>query len=75
MIFWTARISGIALFGFIAIGCSSTENTGGTTGNPAPFAGIYNSTVVEGADDLEFVVSLAVAGDATGICRWHAHRW
>jgi hypothetical protein len=61
VVFWTARISGIALFGLIAIGCGSSEDTGGTTGNPAPFAGIYNSIVVEGADDLEFVVSLAVA--------------
>ena len=55
-----AGISAIALCGLIFTGCSSSNDS------PSPVAaGIYDSTVVEGADDLEFVVSLSAPHTAT----------
>lgn len=48
-------------------GCSSTDGTAGDTVGSVPVvqAGVYGSTVVEGADDLEFVVSLSAISAET----------
>ena len=53
LIFWCFFLS------FILTGCHSSDS------QPAVQAGIYGSTVVEGADDLEFVISLSAASTAT----------
>jgi hypothetical protein len=74
----SAYFSGMLFFVLNITGCSTSDDatgstsstsddvTGGTTNIPSAVvnAGIYNSTVVEGADDLEFVVSLAEASIA-----------
>ena len=68
-----ARLSAICLCGVIITGCTSSDDPVVLVTPPddvaptlpvPPFAiqaGIYDSTVVEGADDLEFVVSLSSA--------------
>ena len=61
------RLSAICLCGLIMAGCTSSDDPVVQVTPPdnvAPAAvqvGIYDSTVVEGADDLEFVVSLSRA--------------
>jgi len=63
----SACFSGMLFYALNITGCStSDDDTGNNTNIPSPVvnAGIYNSTVVEGADDLEFVVSLAEASIA-----------
>ena len=63
----SACFSGILIFGLIIAGCGSSDNPVESTVNSPPVvqAGIYKSTVVEGADDLEFVISLAAASTGT----------
>ncbi|RKZ65160.1 MAG: hypothetical protein DRQ44_08450, partial [Gammaproteobacteria bacterium] len=57
------RLSAICLCGLIITGCTSSDDPASTLPVPPSSvqAGIYDSTVVEGADDLEFVVSLSSA--------------
>lgn len=59
--------SQLLLFALVIFGCSSSDEPAGILiDTPQPVqAGIYQSTVVEGADDLEFVVSLAAASAET----------
>lgn len=53
---------GNAVFALNITGCGTSDDV---SGPPSVVnAGIYNSTAVEGADDLEFVVSLAEASMA-----------
>ena len=54
---------GLFLFGFILTSCSSSDDPAATSATVK--AGIYNSTIVEGADDLEFVISLSSASSET----------
>jgi len=51
--------SGVFFLSLILTGCHSSDSP------PAVQAGIYGSTVVEGADDLEFAISLSAASTAT----------
>jgi hypothetical protein len=63
-----SSLAGIVLLGLIMTGCSNSEESADNPVNIQPTvvqAGIYNSTVVEGADPLEFVASLAEASSAT----------
>ncbi len=60
----TARYSGICLFGLIIAACSSSDDSA-VQPDAAIQLGIYDSTVVEGADNLEFVVSLSAASTET----------
>ena len=59
-----ARLSAICLCGLIITGCTSSDDPV-VPALPVPpstiQAGIYDSTVVEAADDLEFVISLSTA--------------
>ena len=59
-----ARLSAICLCGLIIAGCTSSDDPV-VPALPVPpstiQAGIYDSTVVEAADDLEFVISLSTA--------------
>ncbi len=63
----STSFSGICLSALVALGCSSSDDPAA----PLPAApsaaqvGIYDSTVVEGADDLEFVLSLDTASAET----------
>jgi hypothetical protein len=60
------RLSAICLCGLIITGCTSSEDTVTPAGiSSAIQAGVYDSTVVEGADDLEFVISLYAASSET----------
>ena len=62
------RFSGILLSGLIITACSSSEDQASAedlAGPAAVNAGVYDSTVVEDADTLEFIVSLASASTAT----------
>lgn len=57
-------LSGVLLSALIVTGCSDSSDSSDVTPPVTPTsvqAGIYDSTVVEGADDLEFVVSLSAA--------------
>jgi hypothetical protein len=72
-----AGLSGLCLAGLIFTGCSDSGNSAAPPDGPSSIqsdipvtppsiqAGIYDSTVVEGADDLEFVVSLSAASSET----------
>lgn len=59
----SARFSGIVLAALATVACSGSEDAADTTNNLpiAVSAGVYRSTVVEAADDLEFVISLESA--------------
>lgn len=57
------RLSAICLCGLFFTGCSSSDDP--VVQVTSVQAGIYDSTVVEGADDLEFVVSLSAATSET----------
>ena len=62
------RFSGILLSGLIIAACSSSEDLASVEDHAGPAAvnaGVYDSTVVEGADTLEFIVSLVSASTAT----------
>ncbi len=60
------RLPAICLCGLIITGCTSSEETVTPAGTPSAIqAGVYDSTVVEGADHLEFVLSLSAAGSET----------
>ena len=66
--------TGICLSGLVITGCSSTDDPVVQTTTPdnvtpvsAVQVGIYDATVVEGAGDLEFVVSLSAASAETVI--------
>ena len=64
----SAALSGLFISTLIVIGCSDSNDSSEVTPPVAPSsvqAGIYDSTVVEGADDLEFVVSLSVMSSET----------
>jgi hypothetical protein len=60
---------GVCFTSLIFTGCSSSDDTTAQPALPvtpvAVEAGIYDSTVVEGADDLEFVVSLTTDSTET----------
>jgi len=58
----SACFSAILFFALNITGCGTSDDVSGPPG--VVNAGIYNSTTVEGADDLEFVVSLAEASMA-----------
>jgi hypothetical protein len=55
----SACFSAMLFFTLNMTGCSTSDDANGPSSVVS--AGIYDSTVVEGADDLEFVVSLAEA--------------
>ena len=55
----SACFSAMMFFALNITGCSTSDDANGPSSVVS--AGIYDSTVVEGADDLEFVVSLAEA--------------
>ena len=60
----SVALSGIFISAVIVTGCSDSSDSSEVTPPVTPTsvqAGIYDSTVVEGADDLEFVVSLSAA--------------
>ena len=59
----SAALPGLFISTLIVTGCSDSNDSSEVTPPVAPSsvqAGVYDSTVVEGADDLEFVVSLSV---------------
>jgi hypothetical protein len=58
----SACFSVMLFFALNITGCGTSDDVSGPPG--VVNAGIYNSTAVEGADDLEFVVSLAEASMA-----------
>jgi hypothetical protein len=61
-----ARLSAICLCGLIFTACSNSGDSAAPQVTPSAVqVGIYDSTVVEGADDLEFVVSLSSASSET----------
>jgi hypothetical protein len=77
---YIVRYSAILLCGLFLSACDNSVDTitqadpgpvdpapadPGVTPSPATHLGIYGSTVVEGADDLEFVVSLSAASAET----------
>jgi len=61
-----AKLSGVCIASLIFTGCGSSNDSVALPAKPPGVqAGIYDSTVVEGADDLEFVLSLSAASTET----------
>jgi hypothetical protein len=60
-------LSALFVFGFTLTACSSSDDPAAQPPvvPSAVEAGIYDATVVEGADDLEFVISLVAASSET----------
>ena len=64
----SAALSGLFFSALIITACGDSSDSSEVTPPVTPSsvqAGIYDSTVVEGADDLEFVVSLSAASSET----------